>query len=94
MLRISPATDSATLLRLKLEGQVRGPWVPELRRVCGASVNGSGTARPLELDLEGVTFIDAAGVALFGELVAKGALVTNCSPFIAEQLKGVGDAAK
>jgi ABC-type transporter Mla MlaB component len=48
----------------------------------------------MELDLAGVTFVDAAGVALFRELVAEGALVTSCSPFIAEQLRGVTDAAQ
>jgi len=79
-------------VRLRLEGQVKGPWVPELRRVCAAT--GTGIADGLELDLAGVTFVDAEGVALFRELVTEGVLVTNCSPFVAEQLKGMSDAAE
>jgi ABC-type transporter Mla MlaB component len=94
MLRIThrPVTEVTDApLRLRLEGQVRGPWVPELRRVCAAA--GPGADR-LELDLTGVTFVDAAGVSLFRELVSNGALVFNCSPFIAEQLRGIADAAR
>jgi hypothetical protein len=43
----------------------------------------------LVLDLANVSFIDAAGVMLFRELTAGRVLVTNCSPFVAEQLKEV-----
>ena len=49
-----------------------------------------GTGR-LVLDFAEGSFIDADGVALFRELTARRVLVTNCSPFVAEQLKEVAD---
>jgi len=78
---------------LRLEGQVTGPWVAELRRVCAEVLgyNGHG-GNHLVLDLAGVSFLDADGIALFHELAARRVLFTNCSAFIAEQLKGVADA--
>lgn len=36
----------------------------------------------LGLDLAGVTFIDQAGVAAVRELLGKGALLGDCSPFV------------
>lgn len=78
---------------LRLEGQVTGPWVEELRRVCNQTIshNGHG-AHPLVLDLTDVFFIDADGVALFRELVARQVSLTNCSLFVAEQLREVANA--
>jgi anti-anti-sigma factor len=94
MLRISQSTrtgDQAVLLHL--EGQVTGRWIEELRRVCEETVDGNGHGQPLVLDLAGVSFIDAAGVALFKELAARHARVTNSSLFVAEQLKEVLDVS-
>ena len=51
----------------------------------------TGTANHLVLDLAGVSFLDADGVALFRELAARRVLFTNRSAFVAEQLKGVAD---
>ena len=51
---------------------------------------GVGTGR-LVLDFAEVSFIDADGVAPSRELTARRVLVTNCSPFVAEQLKEVAD---
>jgi anti-anti-sigma regulatory factor len=77
---------------LRLEGQVTGPWVEELRRVCtevlGNNEHGKGH---LVIDLAGVSFLDADGIALFRELAARRVLFTTCSTFIAEQLRGVAD---
>jgi hypothetical protein len=95
MLRISersdlPATQGIKLLRL--EGQVTGPWVAELRRVCTEAFGNDGHATPhLVLDLSGVFFLDADGIALFRELSERRVRFSNCSAFIAEQLKGVAD---
>lgn len=94
MLRISQRAaeneDSATHLRL--EGQVTGPWVEELRRVY-AEISGSNghTKGHIVIDLAGVSFLDADGIALFHELAARRVLLTNCSSFVAEQLRGVAD---
>jgi anti-anti-sigma factor len=94
MLRISPAetTDDDGGVRLRLEGEVSGPWVHELRRVCSETLdrNGHGAA-PLVLDLADVHFIDPAGIGLFRELVTRRVWLTNCSVFVAEQLKEVGN---
>lgn len=77
---------------LRLEGQVRGPWVEELRRACDQVLgkNGHG-GNGLVLDLADVSFIDADGVTLIRELTARRVVVTNCSPFVVEQLKEVAD---
>jgi ABC-type transporter Mla MlaB component len=77
-----PAGDET----LKLEGQVRGRWVDELRRACAEALVATGR---LTLDLADVSFIDASGLALFHELAALGVAVSNCSLFAAELLKGV-----
>ena len=77
---------------LRLEGQVTGPWVAELRRVCTDVLGNNGhRENHLVLDLAGVSFLDADGIALFRELAGRRVSFTNSSPFIAEQLKGVAD---
>ena len=73
--------DGGTLFRL--EGQIAGRWVDELRLACTGS-----RVPPLTLDLKNVTFIDAAGIAFFDEVWTEITLV-NCSLFAAEQLKDV-----
>lgn len=73
--------DGGTVLRL--EGQVAGRWVEELRLAC----SDSRLTPPLTLDLRNVTFIDPSGIAFFVERWAE-ITVVNCSLFAAEQLKG------
>jgi anti-anti-sigma factor len=88
MLRISRTAAHHSSTVLKLEGQVRGQWVVELRRVCSeVLVRGDR----LGLDLEDVSFIDPAGLALFRELASRDVLFHNCSLFAAEQLKAVAN---
>jgi anti-anti-sigma regulatory factor len=77
---------------LRLEGQVTGPWVEELRRACDQMLGKNGhRGSRLVLDLAEVSFIDADGVTLFRELTARRVVVTHCSPFVAEQLKEVAN---
>jgi anti-anti-sigma regulatory factor len=77
---------------LRLEGQVRGPWVGELRRACDQMLGTSEhSGNQLVLDLAEVSFLDADAVALFHEMMARGIVLRNCSMFIAEQLKEVAD---
>ena len=94
MLKISDLThtDSRAGSTFKVEGQVIGQWVDELRRVCEDALarNGS-TGHRLVLDLDGLSFLDAAGIALFRELAVRHVTFTNCSVFIAEQLKEVSN---
>jgi anti-anti-sigma regulatory factor len=85
MLKITDHTDSAGRRSLVLEGHVAGRWVTELRAACDAL---RAAGQPLTLDLRDVRFIDAAGLAFFGELGASATLI-NCSLFAAEQLKHV-----
>ena len=95
MLKISQRTannEGDEAICLFLEGQITGAWVEELRRVC-ADTQGDpehGT-RDLVLDLAGISFLDADGIALFRELAARQVSFTNSSAFIAEQLKEVAD---
>lgn len=94
MLRISsvaPEEGCSEPELLRLDGQVTGPWVEELRRVCAEWLGNNGhNETHLILDLAGVSFLDAAGVALLRELAAARRVAwTNSSPFIAEQLKEV-----
>jgi anti-anti-sigma regulatory factor len=92
MLRISLVTteDTAEPQCLRLDGQVTGPWVEELRRTCAETVGNNRDAETyLVLDLAGVSFLDAAGVALFRDLTSQHVAFANFSAFIAEQLRGV-----
>jgi len=95
MLKISTTTTTTTANQpvfLRLEGQVRGPWVEELRRACEHVLGENGhSGNRLVLDLAGVSFIDADGVALIRELTSRLVRVTSCSLFVAEQLKEVAD---
>ena len=97
MLRISegPGQNEGGATHLRLEGQITGPWVEELRRVCSdTSGNKTHGKRHLVIDLDGVSFLDAAGIALFHELAARRVQFTKCSAFVAEQLKGVTDVQR
>jgi anti-anti-sigma regulatory factor len=96
MLRIT-CTESGDhdCVLLRLEGDVRGQWVDELRRACDEAIPASDRdARQLVLDLRDVLFIDARGVVLFQELRARSAEFMNCSPFVAEQLKEVANGCR
>ena len=87
MLKISfiEALDKAVTIRL--EGQIRGPWVEELRRACEQFL---AKGRRLLLDLTEVSFVDMDGVALCRCLRDREVTILYCSPFVAEQLKGEG----
>jgi hypothetical protein len=83
MLKIVSVGNGHGSTTLVLEGRLIGPWVDELRGACEKALR--APAR-LTLDLGAVTFIDRDGVALLRRLVRRDADVTNCSPFVAEQL--------
>ena len=67
-----------------LEGQIIGPWVGELARICEPLLGGT---RPLTLDLAAVSFVGREGVALLARLRHDGVTLRNCSRLIDEQLK-------
>ena len=87
MLRIVPIAPPDEAVSLRLEGQVRGPWVEELRRAC---VQVLATRRELILDMTDVSFMDLDGVALFRSLSDHNVTLLHCSLFVGEQLKGGG----
>jgi hypothetical protein len=68
---------------LKLEGELRGPWVEEVRKACGPCTVPPGGAG---LDLSAVTFVDAAGEALLRDLIGRGIDIVACSSYVAELL--------
>jgi ABC-type transporter Mla MlaB component len=89
MLRIWTETERASGeadgLHLRLEGQVRGPWVAELERVVDEAM---ARGQRLRVDLAGVSFLDPEAVALLRSLRSRQVELENCRPFTAEQLRG------
>ena len=74
MLRLRTLSRSGETV-LVLEGRLAGAWLDELAgywtRLRAAKPDG-----PISVDLEGVTFVSAAGKALLARLHADGALLT------------------
>ena len=87
MLRISQITSPDATVTLRLEGQVRGPWVEALRSVCDQVL---ATESALSLDFTDVSFLDRQGLALCRCLRARHVALLHSSPFVAEQLKEEG----
>lgn len=85
MLRITVVESSATAVKLRVEGRIAGPWVDELRTTC----NAHSAQEPLQLclELEDVSFADAAGVVCLKELREQGVGFSRVSPFLTELFK-------
>jgi len=83
MLKIDVADQAPDRITVRLEGQMVGPWVEELRRACEPYL---GNGHALTLDFAGVSFIGREGITLCRRLQQGHASFTNCSPFIKEQL--------
>ena len=84
MLRItSEIVDGAPAL--KLEGNVSGPWVGELRRVVQEA---SARADRVRLDLSDVRYVDAEGATLLREILHDRGELIRRSTFVAELLEG------
>jgi anti-anti-sigma factor len=84
MLRIERDEDTDGRVVIRLYGRIGGQWVPELKRVCDGVMTTEG--RSLCLDLNEVTFIDQAGLALLRDMQSHVA-ITRLSLFAAELLK-------
>jgi ABC-type transporter Mla MlaB component len=87
MFRISVERFANHHETLRLEGHLVGPWLGQLQLSCEQVL---GEGKQLTLDLTAVSFADRDGVALLRELKVRGVAITNCSPFIAHQLKDEG----
>ena len=79
MLKITTRREAGVLV-FQLEGRLAGPWVQELE-LCWRSALDTRQSDPVRVDLSAVTFIDADGKALLGqmyqeraELIASGCL--------------------
>lgn len=84
MLRIAEekAPNGSTILRL--DGRIAGPWVAVLRESCEQV---SRTNSRVTLDLLGVSFADHNGVQFLQQLNQQQFVLSNCSPFLREQMK-------
>jgi anti-anti-sigma regulatory factor len=89
MLRISPIPTADGGVVLRLEGRLVGPWVAELRKACEGPLR---AGRGLTLDAAAVSFIDGDGLALVKALQTRRVRLMHCSPFVAEQLRGLRHA--
>ena len=84
MLKIVLVENSSDPAILSLEGQIIGPWVDELERVCAPML---ASGRGLGLDLSNVSFLSREGVRLLWTLRDRQVALLRCSGFVAEQLK-------
>jgi anti-anti-sigma regulatory factor len=71
MLKITLQSEAGVLV-FALEGRLVGPWVKELE-LCWRSTADTQQSYPVRVDLSAVTFIDADGKALLGQMYRKGA---------------------
>ena len=69
MLRIS-IDENVEELEIKLEGRIAGPWAEELSRVWVETAPRLAS-RKLILDLSSVTYADADGTQVLGEIFAQ-----------------------
>jgi ABC-type transporter Mla MlaB component len=69
MLKITARIDASKTI-LELEGQLAGPWVPELENLWRKAVN---SAQSVTIMVCGVTFMDDNGKALLTEMHRHGA---------------------
>ena len=83
MLKITETARNESGRTFKLEGKLLGPWVDELRNVCGQPI---GRLEQVGIDLAAVTFVNAAAAKLLRELIQQGIVITRCSAFVAELL--------
>ena len=85
MLRITVVESNARAVTLRVEGRIAGPWVEELRTTCNAHT--SPEPVQLNLELEDVSFVDAAGVACLKQLQDRGVALSRVSSFLTELFK-------
>ena len=84
MLRIAEEKASDGSIILRLDGRIAGPWVEVLRASCERTAQATGR---IILDLLGVSFADHDGVQFLRQLDQQQFMLTNCSPFLQEQMK-------
>jgi anti-anti-sigma regulatory factor len=80
--------DSATELRLKLEGRLSGPWVQELEQLW-KTASSTTHCRKTVLDLGEVDFVDPAGEALLAQMHAEGVELVAVTPLIRAMVREI-----
>ena len=83
MLRITNASRPGGMT-VVLEGRLAGPWVDEVSRCWRTFLTRRQPGDSIRVELDGVTFIDAAGKALLRTMHENGAALTasgcmNCA---------------
>ncbi len=84
MLKIMASESPVDGMIAKLEGQLRGPWVDEVRTYCEQFLE---NGHQLTLDVKDVTFLDRGAVALLLQLTKRGIRLVNRTPFLTELLR-------
>jgi anti-anti-sigma regulatory factor len=84
MLRITEIRDDCVGPVLKLEGKLLGPWIDELHEACRLAGDNSV---PVRLDLDGLSFVDAAGILAIRGLMRRGVVIATSSLFVRELLR-------
>lgn len=79
MLRLDVEANTPGLAKIRAEGRLVGEWTALLRSECQRL---HSTARPLCLDLAGITDCDARGRAVLRELRRNGIRLADCSPLL------------
>jgi len=87
VLRIAVVEGENGSTTLELEGQLIGPWIGELERLCAPIVR---QGCPLSLDLRAVSFVARDGVELLYNLRQQRVTIRDCSTFVLEQLRAGG----
>ncbi|HEX6813605.1 MAG TPA: STAS domain-containing protein [Planctomycetota bacterium] len=82
MFRIRPECDGSHAT-LHLEGRIGAVAAAELEQLCRPLL-----ARRPALQLDGITFVDAAGLACLCRLLAQGARPVGGSAYITQVLRG------
>jgi hypothetical protein len=83
MLKIVASEPELGRTILRLEGQVIGPWVEEVKIASETAL----TSGAVVLDLGDVSFVERRGIELLQTLAARGVVLVNCTSFVLEQLK-------
>jgi len=92
VLRITVQRDSNAVV-LKLEGRVTGPWVEELRRAWISSTK-VADGELIEVELSGVSFVDAKGRDLLLRMQREKVDLKGASGFLRQLLKDGNEKVK
>lgn len=79
-------------VKLRLEGKLIEPWVAELVRVWMDLAQGPHAGKPVCIDLDAVSFVDARGRSMLGALWRLGIVLKGSGPFISAVIQEVTEA--